>query len=306
MGSGVSSWLRGAAGGVLMGLANLVPGISGGTMLLATGVYKAFVDAIANLSSLRWKVRSFLTLAVIGISAVLAIVLLAGPVKSLVETHRWTMFSLFIGLTLGGVPLVWRLAKPVNASFWIGSVVGFALMAAMAFSTLAVESTDSMMLLIVAGVAGASAMVLPGVSGAYMLLILGQYERILGAVEFARANASDMDKLKEAGRVLGPVAIGVVLGIVVISNLVKTMLERWAAPTLGFLLGLLVGSVLGIYPFQVPVSAGQARVFWTPNANAAGVALILVVVGYAITVAIDRVGSRVQDAPSDDEPDDLF
>ena len=89
-----------------MGLANLVPGISGGTMLLAAGVYPGFISAIAEVTTFRFRFRSLILLASVVGSAALAILLLAGSVKDLVVDHRWIMYSLFIGLTLGGVPLV--------------------------------------------------------------------------------------------------------------------------------------------------------------------------------------------------------
>ena len=78
-----------------MGLANLVPGISGGTMLLITGVYPGFIGAIAEITTLRWRWSSVVLLGTIGGAAVLAILLLAGPTKTLVITHRWVMYSLF-------------------------------------------------------------------------------------------------------------------------------------------------------------------------------------------------------------------
>ena len=114
---------RGLLGGTLMGLANLVPGISGGTMLLAVGVYPSFINAIADLTVLRFRPRPLIVLATIGSAAILAIGFLAGPTRALVIEERPLMYSFFIGLTLGGLPLVWRLAQPVTRSVWIGAVV---------------------------------------------------------------------------------------------------------------------------------------------------------------------------------------
>ncbi len=102
--------IRSSIGGCLMGLANLVPGISGGTMLLAAGVYPGFISAIAEVTRFRFRIRSLVLLASVVASAALAILLLAGNVKDLVTNYRWLMYSLFIGLTLGGVPLVYRMA----------------------------------------------------------------------------------------------------------------------------------------------------------------------------------------------------
>ena len=123
---------RGLIGGTLMGLANLVPGISGGTMLLAAGVYPAFIDAIADITTLRLKPKPLLVLATIGGAAVLAIGLLAGPTRALVVNERALMYSLFIGLTLGGLPLVWRLARPATPAVWMGAGGAFMLMVVMA------------------------------------------------------------------------------------------------------------------------------------------------------------------------------
>ena len=94
-----------------MGLANLVPGISGGTMLLAAGVYPQFIEGIAEVTTLRFRARNLALLGAIGGAAAIGIVSLAGLIKGLVIDHRWAMFSLFIGLTLGGVPVA-SLTKP--------------------------------------------------------------------------------------------------------------------------------------------------------------------------------------------------
>ena len=157
---------RGVVGGVLMGLANLVPGISGGTMLLAAGVYPRFIKGIAELTTLKFRLPSLVVLGSVVVSAVLAIVLLAGVVKDLVVDHRWIMYSLFIGLTLGGVPVVWKLVKERTMGLWAGAVVGFGLMAALAVAQTsgagaAGGSGDGFILMMVAGIAGASAMILP-------------------------------------------------------------------------------------------------------------------------------------------------
>ena len=175
---------RGLVGGTLMGLANLVPGISGGTMLLAAGVYPAFIEAIADLTRGRIARWPLFVLGTIGGAAVLAIGLLAGPTRDLVLEHRSLMYAFFIGLTLGGLPLVWRLARPATPGVWGGAAAAFALMVVMALGTEGGGSSGaSTSLLVVSGLAGASAMILPGISGGYLLLLLGQYVPILGAID---------------------------------------------------------------------------------------------------------------------------
>jgi len=252
--------LRGALGGTLMGLANLVPGISGGTMLLAAGVYPGFIEAIAEVTTLRFKLRSVLLLGTIVATAALGILLLAGTVKMLVVEHRWVMYSLFIGLTLGGVPLVWRMARPLDRSLVTAAVVAFGIMLAMALTGGAggSDAGRSYVLVFLAGLAAASAMILPGVSGGYLLLLLGQYETILGTVDQLKigllgnsaGSGPDFALVLDAMHVVIPLGLGIVAGVVGVSNLLKWLLHHYEKATLGALLGLLFGAVVGLWPFQ--------------------------------------------------------
>ncbi|MGP1309965.1 MAG: DUF368 domain-containing protein [Phycisphaerales bacterium] len=312
--------LRGLFGGAMMGLANLVPGISGGTMLLAAGIYPRFVSAVAEVTTLRFRPRSILLLGVVALAAALTIVLLATPTKHLVVHHRWVMYSLFIGLTLGGLPLVYRLAKPLNASAVLAAVLSFAAMAAMAFITPGGGGgSPSMLMFLLGGIAGASAMILPGVSGAYLLLLMGLYVPILAAIEQAKVGLlgdgdtpRDLALFFDACKVAIPVGLGVVIGIAGVSNAMRYLLDRFPKPTLGALLGLLLGAVVGLWPFaefvkpeagyifkgealtaeqidELPVEDYPTRLIAPTPAQGAG-SLGLVAVGVGITLLVDRLG----------------
>ncbi|MEN0019713.1 MAG: DUF368 domain-containing protein [Planctomycetota bacterium] len=106
--------VRSLIGGGLMGLANLVPGISGGTMLVAIGIYQRFIDAIADVTRLKLRPLSIAMIALVVFGAMLAIVLFAGLISLGLAEFRWGMYALFIGLTLGGVPTLYALAKPID------------------------------------------------------------------------------------------------------------------------------------------------------------------------------------------------
>jgi len=309
-------------GGALMGMANLVPGISGGTMLLAAGVYPLFIDGIAEATTFRFRLRTLVPLGAIVLAAALAIVLGAGPIKTLVVEQRWVMYSLFIGLTLGGVPVVWKLLKPGNAAAWIGCAAGIVLMALMATAEPGgggESAGPAYGLLFLAGLAGASAMILPGVSGGYLLLILGQYIPILSAIDQARQGVSaaggpDFDAIFGAFHVFVPVGIGVVLGVVGVSNLVKILLERYKRATLGFLLGLLLGAVLGLWPFQQGVAPEPGDLVkggvmtpeliaeldlddypletFSPTGGQVAGSLALIAAGFGLTQAVARMGAE--------------
>lgn len=311
---------RGIFGGVLMGLANLVPGISGGTMLLASGIYPRFIEAIADLSRLRFRRRSLLVLGIVAGAAALAILFLAGPVKLLVRDQRWMMYSLFIGLTLGGLPVVSRMIARPSRAVWLGALAGFAGMALLAVAQASEAATGNQagwFRFFLAGTAGAAAMILPGVSGAYLLLVLGVYLPILDGIERFRGalSAGDMNALMGPlfGLVL-PVGVGVVLGVVLVSNALKWLMARYESATLGVLLGLLGGAVVGLWPFQrgrvpivgeviggrpvtaerLPELLGEPDAwpveFFSPEPLHIGGALVLMAIGFAATTLVARLG----------------
>ncbi len=312
--------IRASIGGILMGLANLVPGISGGTMLLALGVYPAFVSAVAQISTFRFRSSALLLVGTIAIGAALAILLLAGPVRALVIDQRWVMYSLFVGLTLGGVPLVLRLARRVSGALVAGAAGGFALMFLMSFAGGRAETgaEASYALLGISGLAAASAMILPGISGGYLLLLLGQYEPILAAVDQVKHGLVGWEPapLLEALHVLVPLGFGAVVGIAVVSNLLRWLLQRFESATPGVLLGLLLGAVVGLWPFQRGVApepgdllGGRAFSaeeiasldperwplrFFEPESGQVAAALGLIALGFGATLVIDRIGRRLE------------
>lgn len=300
-----------------MGLANLLPGISGGTMLLVTGIYPTFVQAISDLTRLRFHQKSVVVVAIVAFSAGLAILLLAGLLRDLVLGNRWIMYSLFIGLTLGGLPLVWKMARPINQSVLLAagiSLIGMAILVGLQMTGYAGGSSSGILAMFLAGMMGAAAMILPGLSGAYLLILMGQYLPILSAIDGFKDSIKlqDVSAAIEPLMTLLPVAVGVAVGVVVVSNLLKWMLQRFEKVTLGILIGLLLGSVLGLYPFQVAVPPEfgdiiKGQMITAENINSIkqkdwlieyqlpslfqlGYSLGLIGLGYAITAGLALVG----------------
>jgi putative membrane protein len=160
-------------------------------------------------------------------------------------------------------------------------------------------------------------MILPGVSGAYLLLVLGQYRTIVGAVATAvdGLRAADVPLFLSAMHVFVPVGVGVVAGVVGVSNAIRALLARYQRATLGFLLGLLLGAVIGLWPFatHVPPRIGDVvrgvelttpeavaavdakdyrRLPVAPTAGKAAGALAFVALGFATSWAVSRMGAR--------------
>ena len=309
---------RSIFGGILMGLANLVPGISGGTMLLAAGIYPNFINAVSDVTRFRFRFRSLLVLGCVVAAAGISILLLAGVLKDLVLNQRWAMYSLFIGLTLGGLPVVWKLARPATKGLWTSAVVAFSLMVLLAViqaKGIVGSGGTNFVMLFIAGLAGASAMILPGVSGGYLLLLLGQYVPILSGIhDFKEAlKAKDIAAaMGPAMSVMLPVGLGVVAGVVIVGNALQWLLDKCRKPTLGALLGLLVGSTVGLWPFQQGVKPevgsmvkGQAVTaeslaeidpedwpteYFRPASSQVAKSLGLVALGFVITLGVAKIG----------------
>ena len=230
--------IRIAIAGVLMGTANLIPGGSGGTMVLAMGIYQEFIDSVADITALRFSPRRIVFLGVLGAFALAAIVGMAKLILYLLFQYPTGMYALFVGLTLGGAPLLARSLRPIRANAIIATVIGLALMVTLLFLREGRGFPHNTAMDFVSGIVGATTMVLPGVSGSYMLLIMDQYERVVGSI--------DDRNLK----IIAPVGIGAILGVIGLSHLLKLLLHRFAKPTIGVLLGILLGSVVGLWPFS--------------------------------------------------------
>ncbi len=280
-----------------MGLANLVPGVSGGTMLLAVGVYPQCIEAIAKVTALRPDRESAKLLASIATAAALIVLLLAGPVRTLVLDHRWAMYSVFLGSTLGGVPVLWRLIGRVGWRTGIGTAVGLAAMVATASGSSDQIATTGLQapMLFLAGLGAFAAMLLPGLSGSYLLVLTGQYVPVLGAVD-ALKNAllgwegSRGAAALDAAAVLLPFAAGCLAALIGMSRLIRTMLRRHRSLTLGFLLGLLAGAMVGLWPF-----ADEAARLAFPNVAEGVAAMVLAAGGFAVTTGIARLAPTAAD-----------
>lgn len=273
-----------------MGLANLIPGVSGGTMLLAAGIYPQCIEAIAKLVTLRPDRGAIALVGAVATAAAAMVLLVAGTMRDLVLMHRWMTYSVFLGATLGGVPLLWKLIGRPGAKTWIGVAVGLAGMSATLFipANSAPGTGPSAAALFLAGLAAFAAMLLPGLSGSYLLLLSGQYVPVLDAVDglkLALAAGSDLhwQALAAPAKVLAPFAAGTLAALVGMSSLLRLLLDHQRALMLGFLLGLLVGAVLGLWPFQSDTSGfGSATPMRVLGATA------LAVLGCSVTYAIGR------------------
>lgn len=241
--------------GIVIGLANVIPGVSGGTMMVSMGIYDKLIHCITHLFSELKKSIQFLLPIFIGIG--IAVVVVPFGIEFLFAQYPFQTNLLFIGLIVGGLPAVWKKVK--GTSVKIGHIIAclafFALVAGLAL----VGETEgnaadlsfslvSVIKLFGIGVIASATMVIPGVSGSMVLLLLGYYHPVLETItNFIKAVlAFDMNGILAGIGILLPFGIGVVAGIFVIAKIIEIIFEKFPLYAYWAIIGLIVSSPVAI------------------------------------------------------------
>jgi len=241
--------------GIVIGIANIVPGVSGGTMMVAMGIYDKLIHCVTHLFS-EFK-KSILFLIPIVIGMLIAIVGSSFGLEYLFEHFPIQTNLLFIGLILGGLPAIWKNVKgnSVKAGHVIACLLFFALVAGLAIlgerEGKGADMTLSFLNVIKlfgVGIVASATMVIPGVSGSMILLLMGYYNQIINVInDFIRALvAMDMHGILYGMGILVPFGIGVVIGIFAIAKLVEIIFEKFPLYAYWAIIGLIVASPVAI------------------------------------------------------------
>lgn len=245
--------------GVAIGIANIIPGVSGGTMMVSMGIYQKVIGAVTGVFR-HWK-QSIQVLFPYVIGMALGIVGLSFAIGFLFETYPFQTAMLFIGLIFGGLPMI--LPKVAGKLPSLTEILLFAAFFALIiwmqfWDTGASQNLEpgfySTVTLFVIGAIAAATMVIPGVSGSMVLMSLGYYTPIINHINsfiFAVVKL-DIEKILSCMAILVPFGIGVLLGIFLIAKLIEFLLEKHERKTYFAILGLVLSSpvaVLGGIPF---------------------------------------------------------
>lgn len=241
---------------MVIGIANIIPGVSGGTMMVAMGIYDKLIHCITHLFK-EFK-QSVLFLLPIAIGMGVAIILSALGLDYLFDNVPLQTNLLFVGLILGGLPAIWKNVK--GNSVRIGHIVAFlaffALVVCMAvFGGGEGSSADlsftvgNVLILFGVGIIASATMVIPGVSGSMVLLLLGYYNPILSAIsDFIKAVlAFDVDGILKGFGILVPFGLGVVAGIFAIAKLVEIIFAKFPLYAYWAIIGLIIASPIAIF-----------------------------------------------------------
>ncbi|MDE7252105.1 MAG: DUF368 domain-containing protein [Acetatifactor sp.] len=241
--------------GMVIGIANIIPGVSGGTMMVAMGIYDKLIHCITHLFS-EFK-KSVLFLLPIAVGMGIAIVASSFGLEYLFANFPLQTNLLFIGLILGGLPAIWKNVKgnSIRAGHILSFLIFFALVAGLAIvgerEGAAADLSFNLInvaKLFVVGVIASATMVIPGVSGSMILLLMGYYNPIINSIsDFIRALlALNVDGILQGFGVLIPFGIGVVVGIFAIAKLVEIIFEKAPMYAYWAIIGLIVASPIAI------------------------------------------------------------
>jgi len=289
--------------GICMGTADIIPGVSGGTMAYILGIYQQLLISITvfnpgwfrNLARLRVKESlaeiPFLFLIPLGFGIIVAAWIFTKmiPLPYFVHHHPEPVYGLFFGLVGGSVVLLMRMHARLRVIDGVTIAAGIAL-GITVVSLVPASTPDASWFIFLSGMLAISAMLLPGISGSFILLILGKYALILGAI-------GELDL-----RVLLPFALGCGVGLLAFAHSLKWLMSRYSHTMNLVITGLLIGTLRAVWPFQERTYAMvrekerlvSSEPFWPEIGAWVSWAGVLLLLGFVIIYALDRVSRSKQ------------
>lgn len=292
--------------GFCMGAADVVPGVSGGTVALVLGIYHRLVAAIQagssalghfvkadiaggmeKLRSVEWRLLIPLLTGIL-----LAVASLSHLLETLLEEQPVEMAGLFLGLVGGSVVVAWQLLQVRDVTrlvtLAVSAVVLFAVLGLSEGTTeesVSQTADPAVWAFFAAGAVAICAMILPGVSGSFLLVVLGMYGAVLGAV-------NDRDLV-----VIAAFGLGCVVGLALFSQVLHWALHTHYDTVMAGLIGLMLGSTRVLWPWPGGV---ESTALDTPSGDVA-VPLALMLGGFAVVIVVDAIGRRLEHRTTDDE-----
>lgn len=235
--------------GFCMGIADIIPGVSGGTLALILGIYEEWLEAIKSIDGkaakllmtfrfkeafrhIQWKI-----LLPLGFGVVTAVLILSKPLHWLLENKAYYVYAFFFGLIVATIPLVMRHVK-----HWSGVRIGLFIFSSIAFYFFVglspVQTPQTWWFIMFSGAVAICAMILPGISGSFILVLLGKYTFIIESI----ATHQYLN--------VGIFLIGICIGILSFVRVVSWLLKNFHDATLAVLTGLMIGSLRKIWPWK--------------------------------------------------------
>ena len=240
--------------GFILGIANIIPGVSGGTLAMTMGIYEDIIKSISSI--LKTPKKSFKLLLHLGIGGLLSILILSKLLNYTLTNYAFATTLFFIGLIVGGFPLLLKKAKGHKVR--VGYLLSFLSTTSLVIILRLLQTSENtvslnnvslftMIILLLVGMLAASTMVIPGVSGSFVLMLIGFYKPILNTI----SNITKINLLGHNLLILVPFGIGVLLGIVLTAKLIEYLLKKYEIYTYygiyGFILASILVLILNVY-----------------------------------------------------------
>lgn len=253
--------------GIIIGGTMLVPGVSGGSMAMILGIYNRLISAISSFR--KNKKENFFFLLIFVLGAVAGILIFAKPLEVLIGRFPKPMLFLFMGAVLGGVPMIYKESgaskvswkEVISVLMGVVLVLGGSILPENFFNPNTDNGVIRVMVLLLAGFIGAIALVLPGISVSYMFLIMGLYEKILGAI-------SRFDVL-----FILPLLVGLFIGIILTTKTLEWVMKKYPSIVYPIILGFVIGSLKETFP-GIPVGWEWSICIVTATAGFVGVYML--------------------------------
>ncbi len=284
--------------GIFIGIANIIPGVSGGTMAVSLGIYDKLIAAVSNLfKDIRSSIRTLLPLFV---GVALGIVGFTYAIEYLLSRHTFVTCMAFVGLILGGLPVLFVSLKDemkrTSRSVGISGALAFVLLFCVAVFLPMMNADDEVLRtftatplmlisLFLVGVIASATMVIPGVSGSLVMMILGYYYGIINTIKLFLESLRHFDfaGMVQNAVLLAPFGIGVLLGIFLIAKLISFLFERYGVTTYCAILGLIIAS-----PFAIFYNTGVFSQLGSLTAGQVLIGIVAAVAGGGLTYLLGR------------------
>ena len=235
---------------MIIGLANVIPGVSGGTLMITLGVYEQIIETISHFFSNFKKNLKFII--PLGIGVIGALLLFSKIIGISLEKFPFATTCVFLGLIIGGIPLIIKnMNKNKDAKKVSNYIITFISFAFIILFAMLKSGNDvnfnnlgilEMLLLFIVGIISSATMVIPGISGSFVLMLLGYYKPIIDTIR----SLTDFSKIFHNLLVLGSFGIGVLIGIVLISKLIELLLKKHETKTYFAVFGFVIASIIAI------------------------------------------------------------
>tara|TARA_Y100000385_G_C13102200_1_gene645266 strand:+ start:3174 stop:4115 length:942 start_codon:yes stop_codon:yes gene_type:complete len=301
--------------GLAMGAVNKIPGVSGGTVAFITGIYEDIINSIKKINFNSFKILftkgfksfyleingKFLTIVFSGVIASFFTVSLI--LDKLIQEYEVNVFGMFFGMILGSFYVIYHQLEKINIKTFTGIIIGLLIGLLISFAD-NIQLSDSNLIIFFSGVIAISGMILPGLSGSYLLLLMGNYTLIMvdsvnalyytliEIISFNFEFINDPERLYLL-KVLILFTTGSVLGLIFFSNILSSLLKNFKSITISIIVGFIAGSLLGVWPWKNVDLNGEISLFFPDLAlSETWVTLFYLFIGILFVVLLERFAQK--------------